>query len=216
MVPVEGFNPDRIRSLKMGMETTLGGKILSAAVLDKDYRSDGERAAIVEQCKSFCNFVAIHQCKEIENFLLVPAAIDRAAIRKVADRVIRTGKPITYASDAVKVLKVFADTKKSFVTAQYLASRRRFERINAPTVHEATINEAALDEFEKCWSGLESRLAVIPGKEALSALNQHLQGEYGITVTPTAIVDAMRVEEIPVEMSSLLANIATFAASGVS
>jgi putative AbiEii toxin of type IV toxin-antitoxin system len=36
VVPVEGFNPERIRSLKQGMETTLGGKISAAAIFDKD------------------------------------------------------------------------------------------------------------------------------------------------------------------------------------
>ena len=46
VVPVEGFNPERIRSLKIGMETTLGGKIKAAAILDRDYRSESERRAI--------------------------------------------------------------------------------------------------------------------------------------------------------------------------
>ena len=43
VVPVDGFNPERIRSLKVGMETTLGTRILAAALLDKDYRCDRER-----------------------------------------------------------------------------------------------------------------------------------------------------------------------------
>ncbi len=34
VVPVGGFNPDRIRTLKLWIETTLGGKITVAAVLD--------------------------------------------------------------------------------------------------------------------------------------------------------------------------------------
>ena len=43
VVPVKGFNPERIRNLKHGMEITLGGQIKAAAVMDKDYRSDVER-----------------------------------------------------------------------------------------------------------------------------------------------------------------------------
>ncbi len=42
VVPVDGFNPDRMRYLKSGMEETLGGKIIATAVLDRDYRSDAE------------------------------------------------------------------------------------------------------------------------------------------------------------------------------
>lgn len=215
VVPVEGFNPERIRSLKIGMETTLGGKIRAAAVLDKDYRCDGERTSITDECKSYCNYVAIHKRKEIENFLLVPAAINRAAARKVADRAKRSGDDTKYSTDAAEVLNNFASHRKSYVTAQYLANRRRFERTNSPGVHEATINEAALEEFEDCWKDVNSRLEVIPGKEAMSAVNQHLQQQYGVTVTATAIVDAMQVDEIPADMKQLIRNISQFASSKV-
>lgn len=213
VVPVEGFNPERIRSLKIGMETTLGGKIRAAAVLDKDYRCDGERESIIDECKSYCNFVAIHKRKEIENFLLVPTAINRAAARKVADRAKRSGDDKKYSADAAEVLDNFASHRKSYVIAQYLANRRRFERTNSPGVHEATINEAALEEFEDCWKDVNSRLEVIPGKEAMSAVNQHLQQQYGVTVTATAIVDAMQVDEIPADMKQLIRDISQFASS---
>jgi predicted ATP-dependent endonuclease of OLD family len=55
VVPVEGFNPERIRSLKIGMEATLGGNVLAAAILDRDYRSAAESEAITSACRSFCN-----------------------------------------------------------------------------------------------------------------------------------------------------------------
>jgi hypothetical protein len=214
VVPVEGFNPERIRSLKAGMETMLGGQIKAAAIFDRDYRCDGERATITNECKSFCDYVAIHKRKEIENFLLVPTAIDRAAARKVADRrAKRTGDGIEYSSDAAELLDNFASDRKSYVTAQYLANRRRFERTNSPSLHEATINEVALQEFEDCWKDLDSRLEVIPGKEAMSTVNQHLQDKYGVSITPTAIVDAMRDDEIPADMKQLVHDISQFASS---
>lgn len=196
VVPVEGFNPERIRVLKIGMETTLGGKIAAAAILDRDYRSDVELSAIAKECSSFCELVAIHESKEIENFLLVPAAIDRAATRKSMINAKRSGYVMEYLSDAAKILEGFASQKKSYVMSQYLAERRRFERVNSPTTHEASINEVALNEFEENWKTVSSRLAIVPGKEAISALNQHLQNEYGVNLTPTAIIDAMRIEEI--------------------
>jgi AAA15 family ATPase/GTPase len=216
VIPVEGFNPERIRSLKLGMETTLGGKILAAAVLDKDYRCDAERDAISANCKSFCSLVAIHKRKEIENFLLVPAAIDRAAERRIADRSNRTGETIKYVSSASSLLDDFAASKKSYVAAQYLADRRHFERKNSPNIHEATIHEKALEDFEKCWQTSASRLEIVPGKEALSAVNVHLQKQYGISVTPTAIVDVMKSDEIPGEVKKLVHDLASFASTKVS
>ncbi len=107
------------------MEITLGGKILAAAVMDKDYRCDEERGSITKECQTFCNYAVIHRRKEIENFLLVPTAIDRAAARKVADQAKRTGVDKSYSGDAASLLDNFSNEKKSYVTAQYLTERKR-------------------------------------------------------------------------------------------
>lgn len=146
---MEGFNPDRVKSVKSGIETTLGGTVATAAILDKDYRSDGERSFIEKSCRAYCDYMTIHGCKEIENFLLVPAAIDRAASRKVAERAKRSGMKMTYSECAAVLLRKFANDRKAYVTAQYLASRRQFERTNSPGLAEASVNEAALLEFDE-------------------------------------------------------------------
>jgi len=213
VVPVEGFNPERIRSLKAGMETTLGGKVLAAALLDKDYRSDDERKEIGKQCGSFCEYVAIYERKEIENFLLVPAAIDRASARRAADQARRAGRDVPYSQDALRLLEEFASQKRSYVTAQYVAERRRFVRSKSPSQSDATITEEALVEFEDCWKDVHSRLKVIPGKEALSTFNDTLQKQHGISITATAIIDAMRTDEIADEMKQIIKDLSVFASS---
>jgi hypothetical protein len=217
VVSVDGFNPERIRSLKTGMETTLGGAILGAAILDKDYRSEVERAAIKTECERFCTLVTIHNRKEIENFVLVPTAIDRATARRITDRARRSGRPEgpNFQPFAQEFLESFARQKKSFVQARYLSARRIFERQRSSGIDEATFGQAILDEFEQLWISLEAQLAVIPGKEALSAINGHLQNVYGVSITSTGIVDAMTREEIPQEMRLLIADLATFSAQRV-
>lgn len=42
-------------------------------------------------------------------------------------------------------------------------------------------------------------------------LNEQLQTKYRVSVTPTAIIDAMQVEEIPTEMKGLIDDLAQFA-----
>lgn len=211
VIPIEGFNPEKIKNLKSGMETTLGSSILAAAVLDRDYRSDSERKVIQTECRTFCDHVSIHERKEIENFLLIPPAINRAAAHRVADRSERGGKAQKYAMDAEELLEEFATKRKSYVTAQLLANRRQFERSHAPGLHEATINESALLEFESAWQTLESRLQVVPGKEAFSYVNQRFQQEYSISVTVTGVIDAMTAAEVPTEMKTLIDNLTEFA-----
>jgi len=213
VIPVEGFNPERIRSLKAGMEATLGTKIDLLAILDKDYRCDAECASIADECKVFCNNVVIHRRKEIENFLLVPDAIDRAVVRKIADRVKRGGQGTNYSGGAAQVLDAFATEKKSYVSAQYVHNRRRFERMKSPTTHETVVTEQALQEVENSWSNASSRLDIIAGKDAMRAINEQLQARYGISVTATAVIDAMAIHEIPTEMKDLITAISEFAST---
>jgi AAA domain, putative AbiEii toxin, Type IV TA system len=213
VVPVEGFSPDRIRSLKTGIEATLGAPIAAAAVLDRDYRCDGERTETEAACNAFCAFVRMHERKEVENFLLVPSAMYRAAKRRVEDKSIRTGAPASYVESAASFLGDFALQRKSYVMAQALASRRQFERRGASGLHEATLTEASLREFEANWDNVETRIKTIPGKDALSAFNLHLQDKYGVSITPTAIVDAMMEAEIPSEMRLLLEALSRFAST---
>jgi len=217
VVPVDGFNPERIRNLKGGMEETLGGSVLAAAILDKDYRSEKERAWIEKQCGSFCTFAAIHTCKEIENFLLVPDAIDRSAQRKILDQARRSGqKPKNgFAPFASQVLDTFAQERKSYIQSQYLATRRRFERAIGSSVNEATFDEEVLNEFEKLWMSADSRLSILPGKEAVSAVNRHLQGNYAVNITSTSIADIMNAEEIPGELVSLIKKLGVFASAKI-
>ncbi len=214
VVPVGGFSPDRIRDLKLGMETTLGTKITAAAILDRDYRSAAECDKIKSDCEEFCSFVSIHRSKEVENFLLIPAAMDRAAQDKVADRGRRAGTTTVYSPCAQNILQCFAETKRNYITAQCLAERRKFERKNSPGINETAISEVVLDEVNALWE--QSWLALIPGKEALSLFNSHLQTEYGISVTSTAIIDAMRLPEIPSEVTSLVEMLKALSSSSPS
>jgi hypothetical protein len=69
--------------------------------------------------------------------------------------------------------------------------------------------------LEACWTNQNERLQVIPGKEALSRYNQYLQSEFGVSVTATGIVDAMRVDEIPGGIRDLLTELSNFALTEV-
>ncbi len=210
VIPVEGFNPARIRNLKKGIETTLGGQIAAAAILDSDYRSKSECEAIARECRDFCDVVWIHQSKEIENFLLIPKAIDRAAAAKVLDRAKRGGRHQVFDPCVQAVLDEFARDKKTYITSQYLAYRRRFQRSASPGTDEATANEAGLNEFESRWNDPQEGFAMVPGKDALSHVNEYLQAQYGVAVTPTAIIDSMESDEVPAELRKLFVALDAF------
>ncbi|HEY3776972.1 MAG TPA: AAA family ATPase [Rhizomicrobium sp.] len=210
VIPSEGFNPQRVKNLKDGMEFTLGNKIHSAVLFDRDFRSEHERVWITAECRKFCETVHILEEKEIENLVLVPTAIDRAATMKLSDRVKRTGAASDYSACAALILESFAEEKRSYVMAQWLEKARNFERTHSPRTDGATVNERALVEFENRWVDHSLRVAMIPGKEALSFVNEQLQNRYGVTVTANAIIDAMVMDEIPAGIREVVDTLARF------
>ena len=94
-----------------------------------------------------------------------------------------------------------------------LAEERRFHRSHAPSVHEADVSQKAIEQFEVRWAKPLERLNMIPGKDALSAVNKHAQEAYSVSVTPMAIIDAMMSDEIPDEMRGLVEKLVEFSIS---
>jgi hypothetical protein len=195
------------------MESTLGSEISAFALLDRDYRPEEECADIVKSCVEICKFVIIHECKEIENYILVPSAIDRAAALRLTDRARRGGEHQDYKPIALRILEEFAVSKRTYITGQLLAARRDYERKKGAAIHDATFNQEVLDDFENRWRNPMLQVQMLPGKDALSYINQILQQDYGINVTATGIIDAMRVSEVPGKLSGLLNTLKEFASS---
>jgi hypothetical protein len=210
VIPVEGFNPERAKNIKLGMELTLGMSISAAVVFDRDYRSDDECLSIQEACSKFADLVTLHKCKEIENFLLIPPALDRAAQYRALEIARRGGNGRPYTLSAASILQQFANGKRSYVAAQYVAQRRAFERQGATHMSDATISELALREFEAAWSNPTTQLQIIPGKEAFSSFNRELADSSGFSITPTLVIDQMKGEEVPILMKELIDSIAKF------
>jgi len=215
VVPTEGFNPEKIRNLKAGMEATLGGKLIAAAILDRDYRSENECKSIKSACDSFCDYIIIHKRKELENFLLIPSAIDRAARQRIADRVRRSGGAGAGEPKTVGTLEASALARKIYVQSQYITNYRRFERARSSTLNDATLSEKALNEFEERWSGINAPLELMPGKEALAEVSKHIQERCGVSITPTAIIDAMLMNEVPHEMVELIKMLTEFSCASL-
>jgi energy-coupling factor transporter ATP-binding protein EcfA2 len=211
VVPIEGFNPERVKNLKLGMETTIGGKIKSFLILDRDYRSDKERESITKQCEVFCDHVVIHERKEIENYLLIHSALDRTIIRRIEDYTKRTGADKEKPDSAEALLAEYSISVYSYVIAQHLARRRAFELRNPTGIDEGTFNEETLNSFNQRWELERRSLEMISGKEALSHLNKKLQEKIGISITPTSIIEAMPLSDVPEEMKNLVRMIGDFA-----
>lgn len=210
VIPVEGFNPSRVKNFSEGIELTLGTKILKAIVFDRDYRAPDEVKALLHDFNKFAALSHIHERKEIENYLIVPSALKRAIDRRVAEHSDRTGKKLVFDEDVKTILLDLSEKSKSRMMAQFMSKRSEYLRAANPELNAATINQQMLEDFETMWVNFDSRIMLVPGKELLSELNAYLQPKYFISLTNALIITMMRKNEISNEIINLLNDLESF------
>ncbi len=204
VVPVEGFNPQKVKDFASGMEATLGAKLLKVAIFDRDYRCDAEVEKIKADLDKFCRHAVVHDCKELENFLLEPLPIERAIKKRVKERQQNDPSCPSFAEDVSALLMQLAEGFKNQVQARIVSSRQQFERDSRSTSHAVTISEAAMNEFDQKWKSVELRMKIVPGKELFSALNTYLQTKYKISLNPIFVVESFLRDEISPDVVALL------------
>lgn len=215
VIPAKGFNPTRVKDYSEGMERTLGASFLRFVVFDRDYRSDKKVIEIRTALENQGGKAWIHHCKEIENFLLVPSAIERAVELKIRDRRLRGAVVSEEPLRIAEMLDRISNELRGDVFGQFNSERIAAERASSSGAHVATISSAVLAEFDSLWASAESRLRVVSGKEVLSRVNEVVQERYGVSVTSKAIIEAMKREEVPAEMVDLIQALSIFGTATV-
>lgn len=215
VVPVEGFNPQKVGDFSKGIEMTLGASLLKAVVFDRDYRSDDEIVQVRNELKKHVELAHIHQRKEIENYVLDPSVIDRALAKRISEYNVRADSDIKCIEKAEDILMKLTDGLRNKISGQFLSKRMEHARSKQPGLDNATINQRLLEEFDDVWGSLSSRIKVVPGKEILSQLNNYLQGKYIVTLSPGAIIAEMKPEEVSSEICQLIEKLDKFRVQSV-
>jgi len=214
VVPVEGFNPTRLRAFKDGIEKTIGSKIFTAVIFDRDYRSQAEVDDELKDLSIGNVFAHIHSCKEVENFLFIPSALENAIRHRIKANNERTGKNDNFDEDIDELMDKLSSDFKHKTQAQLQSHRLKYEKSINPRNDESTIIEEILIDFERIWSNLESRLKIIHGKEFLSKLNTYLQEKYKISITVSNIISCIKKESVHNEVEDLVRKIEAFRKMG--
>ena len=211
VVQTNGFDPKKAQTFTEGVETTLSAKVAVAVVFDRDYRSDAEVHEALDGLNAFCSYAHIHAMKEIENFLLVPSAIERAIGRRVSEQAKRTGTAAVCRFDVEEHLATITDELKFDVQAQFQERRRPYAKAANPSMDDTSITAALLQEFDTLWSDFDKRLIMVPGKMVLARLRAQVHAECGVNVSTNLIIDCMSSAEVPAEMREILESLERFA-----
>jgi hypothetical protein len=211
ITPLEsgGFGSwQRIATLAKGIGEALGTQLMMGAVYDRDYCCDEEIAAVSLSLSGHLRLAHIHGRKEIENYLLIPEALDRAIVRAVADRNSRTGGSASVTPNSLELLREITDPLKDEVQSHLIARRSNYLRSKG--IDLAIITRETLARFASQWEDLPLRLALVPGKDTVRTFRERTQVKLGVSLTDARIVDAIHKDEIPPDLVALLEELERF------
>lgn len=210
VIPVEGFNPIRLKAVKEGIEKTIGSQIISGVIFDRDFRSDSEVKSVLFELEKCNCFAHIHSCKEVENFLLIPEILEKAIIDRIKDNNSRTAQNKVFVHNISEYLQSLVQTFRHRTNAQLQSHQQNFSKKNNSGIDVSHYIEQISIQFEKKWETLESRLRIVPGKDFLTALNKRLQDEFDITISPNNIINSMKKNSVPLELIEIIDKIEVF------
>lgn len=191
-------------AMSKGVRMAVGARVLEAIVLDRDYRPDDEINQLRTDLMLSFDVVWVMTRKEIENYLLIPSAMDEY-VRELVDEQSRRSK--TARSGIVPmttILKDVTDSLRAVTQSQYLARAQDYAKRTRPGDDAATSWAPILQWFDDRWSSLTSRLELVPGKEVIARVNQQLQQRHGVNMTTFGLVDAIPADRFAPELISAL------------
>jgi hypothetical protein len=197
----------RVTTLAAGIAEVLGAPIMIAAIYDRDYFCQEQVDQVVNALSKTLKFAHIHSRKEIENYLLVPTALQRAIERSIASKNPSSGMSAEKI-DISKILVEITEPMQSDVQAQILAKRGDYLRSSRRD--SASVTAETIKEFNERWRSLASRLELVSGKEVIANLRTYLRAQYGVSLTDTVIIDSIRREEFPDDLVNLLTRLDTY------
>lgn len=200
----------RITILASGIAEALGSPLMIGAVYDRDYFCDEHIAHVVETLSSSLVLSRVLKRKEIENYLLLPAALDRAVARNFGSRKDKGEGNCIAAADvkSASILSEITAPMKGDVLAQIMARRHEFLKNNGDD--SSVTYKSTLSWFDAKWESAEERIHPVCGKEVLKAYRDQVQERYGVTLTDARIFDSINRDDIPADMSDLLRQLDEF------
>jgi hypothetical protein len=211
ITPLEsgGFGSwERITILAAGVAEALGAPLTIGAVYDRDYFCDEHIAEVLENLGASLTLACVLDRKEIENYLLVPAALDRAILRLLNARRERGTEKVDMEVDSETLLEDITKPMKEDILSQLMA--RRHDYFQHSGQDKSRLYKDVLGSFDTRWRALETRIAMVPGKEVLRRFRENVQNRHGVTLTDARIAESLNQEDIPADMRRLFGSLEIF------
>ncbi|HYI35501.1 MAG TPA: ATP-binding protein [Thermoleophilaceae bacterium] len=175
-----------------------GGNIRSFALLDRDYFPADEVNERYAEARRWKVQLRVWSRKELENFLLVPAAISRHIATRAAPAVeLPSAEDVTKETD-----RIVDDMRESISDAM---ATLLFARDKSGGLTKA--NRAARASLDSQWDERATRWALAPGKEVLRRLAAWSEENFSVGLGTEAVARELRPDEVAPEVVEVISAI---------
>jgi len=171
-----------------------GEDILTYCFLDSDYHHNEQIDARYTEAKTHGVELHIWSRKGIENFLLVPSAIQRVIAfgckgHKTPPTVEEVEEETNQIAESLRD-EIFDCLCTEFATNKALAA--------------GTANKRARERLTEAWKTLEGRISLVPGKQMVSALSGWSQKNFSASFNATKLASSLQATEIHPEIRAVV------------
>lgn len=204
IIPIGGFSQwEKIAHAQWAFSGVLGEEIKTAALFDRDYRSKEEVKDFEKNLTKKVSFIHVLRKKEIENYLLIPKAIEKAINKQLNNRINNGVLDSMPEFDIEKILFKITDSMRNDVQGQIIEHEYHYLIKNGSKETLATVSSRISKKLDQNWSDLTYRLAIVPGKEVFSKINQYIQEEWKISISPHSVLNQINKSELDGEINEL-------------
>jgi AAA ATPase domain len=192
---IEGWGGWRLVSGSSFLLKNAGGEdIVTYCLLDSHYHHDEQIDARYSEAGTHGVQLHIWSKKEIENFLIVPSAIQRIIAggckgQKTPPTAEEVEKEIDRVAKKMRD-EIFDNLCTEFATNKALAA--------------GTANKRAREKLAEAWNTFEGRTSVVPGKQMISALSGWSQKNFGVSFNSTKLANLLQETEIHPEVRAVV------------
>jgi len=205
VIPLKGAqNVNRVSEIRT-FEDLLGADLKAFLIRDRDYILAEAETAFAEEAERHGVAAHIWNRTMIENYLLVPTALQRVVSQAIDQRnAASNGEEQTPSVEEITaLLETAVDATRTETLARLTGA---IDKANRALATETAVKRAS-EILEASWTDLASKLVICPGKEALAGFRRLCSERYRVSFTNRGIAESMEPGEIDQEVPHVLAAI---------
>jgi energy-coupling factor transporter ATP-binding protein EcfA2 len=182
----------------MFVKSTGEERIKMYCILDRDYHTTPEISERMKTAASRGILLHIWERKELENYLLVPAAMRRAIVAEMEDpsEAPTEGEVREKLDDITRTLR----TGTMDAIATEILARDKSSGLGPA-------NRLARERIAKAWKSLPERIGIVSGKTVLKTLAPWSQKEFKASLSARKVARHLTKDDIPAEMVAVVTAI---------